>query len=319
MNILIVGKQNMLYWAENLFSALEHTEHNSELFLINNLPSYHESLRLASRVFARDKTSDVIAWSFSSKIKTFHPDLIIFVSAGFIPTYLFEIARQRSNCRLVGWIGDNIDGDSVTKLRLLDKIFVTDSGFIDVLNAKNIINVDYLPLAHNPGIFYPSEKRTRDGKVVFIGGYSVGRAKLFDQLSNNITIIGKSWHKYKTDTHEVIAKNISISDVAQIYRSCSAVLNIKQEGNVINGLAMRVFEASACGALVIHDSVEDLSKCFLIGGEILAYDTTETLDEYIIKIKFNSKIYEKISISGCDKSIEEHKYLNRIESLINKS
>lgn len=312
MRVLVVGKQNMLFWAENLHSAFRHLGNNSELFLINKLPGIFEPLRLASKVFATTHTTNVIKNAFRRCIALQKPELIVFVSASFIPEYLFELAKQNSNATLAGWIGDNIMDDSMHKIKMLDNIFITDSGFEKILKSKGFDNIKYLPLAFNPLIFHSTQESPRNSEVIFIGGYSAGRAKLLDELKESITVVGKSWKNYKTNVHNVIPKNISMQEVKEYYESYGAVLNIKQETNVISGLAMRVFEASASGALVIHDDVADLRRNFETDKEILAYSTPDELNIIVKNFKKNPADFKHIAIQGQSRSIHNHKYENRI-------
>ena len=78
---------------------------------------------------------------------------------------------------------------------------------------------------------------------------------------------------------------------------------------------MRVYEATAAGALLITDSSPDLKYMFKIGKEIVLYKNP---DDLLVKAKFylkHDKLRNKIANAGYLKTRNYHNYVVRIHEM----
>jgi len=102
-------------------------------------------------------------------------------------------------------------------------------------------------------------------------------------------------------------------EVGQIYSQSRIVFNTSIAGDV----TMRIFEGTACGALVVTDSVANgLDELFEVGQEIVTYgDDTEllkTIDYYLAHDKERYAIAE----AGYRRTLAEHTYQHRVQAIL---
>jgi spore maturation protein CgeB len=277
MKILVVGKDTMLHWPQNVCDALDTMGYENHLFLINHLGFISDTLISLVKKINKPSSEELLAHYFRQKIAEFQPDVIMFISAFFIPTSLYDVLNTLpKKPYLIGWSGDAFNQDVAPLVSILDKLYCTDSFFVDLAQSQyKWSNVEYLPLAYNPKLFSPSTLANEQRKeILFIGNPAPDRVEILQNIQVPITLIGSAWKKHFIPLHTGITKNIALNKIVPLYQSCRAVLNMKQGANVKNGLNMRSFEATACGALMIHDNVKDLEKHFVPNEEILVYNGT---------------------------------------------
>ncbi|MFB1007492.1 MAG: glycosyltransferase, partial [Sulfurospirillum sp.] len=215
---------------------------------------------------------------------------------------------------ILGWSGDAFNQDVAPLVNNLDKLYCTDSFFVDLAQSQyKWSNVEYLPLAYNPKLFSPSTLANEQRKeILFIGNPAPDRVEILQNTQVPITLIGSAWKKQSIPLHTCITKNIALNKIVPLYQSCRAVLNMKQGANVKNGLNMRSFEATACGALMIHDNVKDLEKHFVPNEEILVYNDAEELNELLKKIDKHPELFYEIAKKGMQRTLLEHTYEHRM-------
>ena len=166
MRILVLGKRGgILHWFENVmdaFSALPDV--TAESFCVNHFNRFDQLLKNIIKKCSRYKLDLIIANQFSKKMDQFNPDIVLIVDYFYIPDALFQVLDQKKHNRMVAWwIGDLFDREYVKRIKCVDKIYFTDSHFIDYAAEKEVNNTVYLPLAYNPTIF---SARTSDRKSV---------------------------------------------------------------------------------------------------------------------------------------------------------
>lgn len=319
MKILVVGKNTMLQWPQNVCDALSDMEYNYNLFLINDIDFFNDTLISLLKKFKKHSAEELLAYLFYKKIDAYKPDIIIFISAFFIPQILYNvIIKLPKKPYLIGWSGDSFNQDVIPQISLLNTLYCTDSFFVELSQMTySLHNVHYLPLAFNPHIFSPSSIPNEQRKgIFFIGNPAQDRLEMLQKMTKPITLIGSKWGKYSLQTHAIIPKNISLNKIAEYYKSCQGILNMKQGYNVRNGLNMRSFEATACGALMIHDNVIDIKKHFISNKEILTYNTIEELNDLLTAIeKYPAQFYE-IARQGMQRTLSEHSYHKRISTML---
>lgn len=321
MRIMVLGKRGgILHWFENVmdgFSALPSV--TAEGFCVNHFNHFDKFYKNIIKKFSRKKLDHVIANQFAKKLDQFNPDLILIVDYIYIPDEIFEIITQKKKQRLVSWwIGDLFDRDLVKKYKCVDKIYFTDSYFIDYAAEAGINNSGYLPLAYNPSVFKLDNLNTRKEKLAFVGAYAQNRAEVLGNISEPVLIVGKNWNKFGKANHEILSKRVNIQQVAEIYNQHIGVLNIKNAGNVVNGLNMRTFDAPACGCVVLNDQLADLDRCFEVGKELLVYRNFEELNEQYHRLLRDPDQRNKIADAGRRRVEAEHQYSHRIRTILDE-
>lgn len=319
MRMLILGKRGgILHWFENVmdaFSALPHV--TADFFCVNHFNRFDQLVKNLVKKYSRNKLDNFIASQFSKKIDQFNPDVILIVDYFYIPEELFNIIDQKKHNRIVAWwIGDLFDREYVKKFKCVDKIYFTDSFFIDYAAEKGMDNTGYLPLAYNSIIFGKRNSESRKLKLAFVGAYSENRAEILSKITDSMLIVGKKWNRLRKTNHEIISRRVNIHQVAKIYNEHFGVLNMKNSGNVVNGLNMRTFDAPACGCVVFNDQLADLDRCFEVGKELLVYRNPEELLEQYHRLLRDENARNTIAEAGRRRVEAEHQYSHRIRSVL---
>lgn len=148
-------------------------------------------------------------------------------------------------------------------------------------------NAYFLPHGVNTDIFYNKKiKRTTD----------VGFAGKFYKRKNRIEFIKKL--RGQTEFNFAMSeKPIYFEELSNFYNCCKIVVNDSQ----MDELTMRMFEATACGALLLTRDIECLDTIFKKSGEMQEIVTYTDNDDMIRKINYylnNEQIREQIAENG---------------------
>lgn len=246
------------------------------------------------------------------------PDMILVISPFLLPESLSKMIESFKNSIKIGWVGDRFSEKQKEIARSYDKLYFTDSYFVEEANKFSFPKSTYLPLAYNKKVFFNKNYENRENNLLFIGTMTDERVKFINSVPNvEFKLIGKKIkNKMNNKNIEIFNKNISIKEVAQEYNRTNFVLNIKHETNVVNGLNMRTFESIACGACLLQDNLKDIEYNFEPNKDILVYDSADEISYYIEKYTKEKKMLKKILDNG-QKNIESnHQYIHRIKRLL---
>ena len=315
MNILIIGKDTQLLWPQHVKDACDNLGHKNKLFLFNNL-GIADTVRSFAKKISPALSEKFVARQLKKSLEKFKPDVVILISAFFIPESLYEAVLDYKKALIIGWSGDGFDKTVESKAQACNKLYCTDSFFVERALSYDWAQTSYLPLAFNEKIFYKLPNNIRNNEIVFIGNPDKNRTNIVDNIKTPLSLVGPKWNLPNNTVHSVIKKSISINEVARLYHNSFGVLNIKQESNVVNGLNMRSFEAPACGALLIHDNVKDLKRHYISSEEVVVYDSISNLNDILSEIYIDTKKYEKIARQGQERCLSEHTYTHRQKNIL---
>lgn len=320
MKILVVGKKNHLFWSEHVCDALKDLDIDHNLFLYNDLPLTTHCFLKMTKLLNKRYADELLSHYFSYVIQTYNPDIVLLISAFFLPDAIYHALQKIKNkISIVGWVGDAFNHTVEYKALTCHHLYCTDSYFVNYARQEyKWKHIAYLPLAYNPHIFTHSrlEPLSERKGIYFIGNPAPDRLELLQDITVPIHLIGSKWKKYPLKQHTLHGENISIYIVSKIYQECQGVINIKQGANVINGLNMRSFEATACGALIIHDNVADIKKHFSPNEEILVYNDAKELNDLLKKVDKNPELFYEIAKKGMQRTLLEHTYKHRISAIL---
>ncbi|QDK98815.1 glycosyltransferase [Acinetobacter tandoii] len=304
LKILVIGKRGgILQWFENLLAiqkpnlpyqiqgfALNHNN-STERFLKKILPN-------------KDRyTANLL----QKKIQQFQPNLILIADLFYFNDHLLEVFSQYSG-KIAHWIGDFFDHRLLRSKEIIDLYCFTDSSFLNDAAELGLTQTTYLPLAYNPDIFF-NDTTEKNERLLFVGAWSPDRQQLLEKIPLPMTIYGKGWDKLSKPNSTIYPQNISLVEVADLYRQHRYVLNVINKSNIRQGMNMRCFEAPACGCILVSEYVKDLEFAFDIQQDIICFTNPSDL-----KIKLNDTIINPLA--AMSKVQESHTYKNRLETII---
>ncbi len=310
MKLFVLGRQNSItHWLEDAVAAFRREGHNVAVDFTRR-PWLNAALEEA--------LAEPIADRIARRVARFSPDLILVIGGYHIPAAILEaVATLASRAPLVGWVGDLFDDSARTAAIFYDHVAYTDSGLLGRHNALGF-HAHALFLAHavDPGSLTPAAvEAQRRPIMVFVGNPTAHREAVVSTLASPIAVWGPAWTAVGTVGHEVHAQRIAKRRVFTLYASHVAVLNIRNELNVLAGLNQRNFEPCLAGAAVVTDDQPDLVLCFEPDAEVLAWRTTDELNAVYERILKDPAWAAAIGEAGRRRVVAEHTYAARLQTL----
>ncbi len=319
IKVLVIGKYNSItHLTEITTDAFKQAGCNADYFALNGDTSVRSlSIKLQGKL--QGDKSKVVANNLYKKLRAFKPDLVVFVTIPYnwLPNDIFQlISEECPNSKQVVWVGDLFNRVAGEFGNHVDWVFCTDSAFIDVIKDYKLTSpASYLPLAVNPKMFHPMDIKPLN-TLTYVANHTTGRGEIVSAIKRPITLYGKGWSKLKNSPHKINAYRLPYSKLPEVYASCRAVLNVKNEINVVNGLNQRSFEPYGCMTPVLSDAMGDMEKCFEVGKEVLVYNSIDELNELHDRLTSDASFANAIGQAGYKRVIAEHTYMHRAESIL---
>lgn len=317
MKILLIGKKNILSWIENLSEACFEMNLENKILFLNELGFIEDLKRNILKMVSKDLMYINISKTIDVQISEFKPDLIIVISPFMFNEKIFECFDNFPNIIKFAWIGDRFSLSHKNIANKFDKLFYTDSYFLEDGKKFNFPGGKYLPLAVNQNRFFDKNQK-REERLLFIASYTKQRMEFLKQINSiDLRVIGSKWKKRDLKNNiECIDENITLNQVSDEYNLSQFILNIKHEHNVVNGLNMRTFEAIASGGCLFQDYVKDVEINFEINKNILVYNSIEELNELIFKMKRDKLLMNNLINNGKKLVLEKHTYISRLHDIL---
>jgi glycosyltransferase involved in cell wall biosynthesis len=196
--------------------------------------------------------------------------------------------------------------DTHIKLRYLlkiapryDYVFCAQKRDVEVFREVNSKSY-WLPYAVDPTIYKPHDVDVIYD-VAFVGNLIPGlhneRIKLLNRLKK----------RYNT----AIFQNVWLDEAARIYSSSKLVFNRSVNGD----LNMRVFEAMACGRLLVTDVANGILDIFEDKRHLVLYNDLD-LEEIIEYYLVNEEERTKIAKAGMEEVRQKHTYDVRLNEML---
>ncbi|MCX7855698.1 MAG: glycosyltransferase [Anaerolineae bacterium] len=190
--------------------------------------------------------------------------------------------------------------------RFFDVVFIAQKDYLERFQrAVGHDQVYWLPLAAAPDV-HRDHALPRIYDVGFVG--NVTRAHRKTARARRLRLIAE---RFRTnDFYRVYMPE----EVGRVYSQSRIVFNCSIAGDV----TMRVFEGTACGALVLTDAIANgLDELFEIGREIVVYQDDKDLLEKIVYYLAHDDERERIARAGQERTLREHTYVHRMQMLVN--
>jgi hypothetical protein len=189
--------------------------------------------------------------------------------------------------------------------RFFDAVFIAQHDYVDRFKqAVGHDQVYWLPLAAAPDVHRQLDRpRTLD--VGFVGNLALAHQKTARARRLQLLAL-----RFATND---FYRQYTPAEVGEVYSQAKIVFNTSIAGDV----TMRIFEGTACGALVLTDSIANgLDQLFEIGKEIVVYqDDADLLDKLAYYLAHDDE-RERIALAGQRRTLQQHLYTHRVQQIL---
>ena len=189
------------------------------------------------------------------------------------------------------------------KARGFDLVFAAQRDGAEQLRRAGIGSAAWLPLACDPEI-HRKHDVAKQYDVAFVGNVFPGpRAELLNLIRRRYpnSFIGQCYFE----------------EMARTYSAARTVFN----RSIRNDVNMRVFEALACGSLLVTNDLSDngQAELFRDGVHLATYREAEDLLDKLAFYLGREALREKIAAAGRAEALEKHTYRHRMERLLREA
>ena len=183
--------------------------------------------------------------------------------------------------------------------RAFDSVFTAQKDGAEQLRADGIDSAIWLPLACDPRVQRKHDVPKRYD-VAFVGNLFPERTELLQRIRRRFanTFVGQRYFE----------------EMAETFSASRTVFN----RSLRNDVNMRVFEAVACGSLLVTNDLSDngLTELFQDGQHLATYrDADELLDKIAFYLSHEAA-RERIAEAGLAEAVTRHTYRHRMEALL---
>lgn len=155
----------------------------------------------------------------------------------------------------------------------------------------------YIPSAANTELFHPYADVVRDIPIGFCG---------FIRHPPRVNFISTLSAAFPTTFHPYF-DGLFFENLARYYSTCQIVVNDGQWTEV----AMRVFEATACGACLVTKRVPGIEDLFEEDVEVVFYDEQSEMIEKVRELLAHPVRRVRIARAGMERVRRDHTYAHR--------
>ena len=245
------------------------------------------------------------------KIAAFQPEIVLVVHGRKFASRWPALARRH---RTAVWLLDEpYEVDDTSRFSgIFESVFVNDPG---ALHRHR--NAHYLPVCYDPAMHTYCPPAERPYAVGFIGGYNPRREEALGRLARRgllSYVVGGPWRDPALQAL-CLSANIPAEETAALYRRTRMVVNLFRSRHHYNAsgipaasLNPRVYEALACGALVVSERRSELNS---VCPELPAFDTLEEMESQIERHLRDEALYAAVR-KACIRRLAPHTYAQRL-------
>jgi GT2 family glycosyltransferase/spore maturation protein CgeB len=198
-----------------------------------------------------------------------------------------------------------------------DLVAVASPLFAAQLEERTATPVVVLEQATDPWVMRPEPRPELAHELVYVANSrNVLRPIARDLLptDRDLAIWGTRWEGL-IDTSRVIAEHLPNDELHRVYSSAGIVLNDHWEDMREHGyISNRIYDALACGALVLSDDVPGLSERF--GDAVAVYRSPTELHELIERLLRDPAELRRRGELGRAAVLAEHTFAHRVDELL---
>ena len=241
------------------------------------------------------------------RVQAFEPDLLFVVHGRRFAQRHAALARR---WRSAVWLLDEpyeVD-DTRRWSSVFDTVFVNDTATLDRHR-----NAHYLPVAFDVEVHRHAAGPTRPHKVGFIGGPNPTRERYLGALHRVgllSYVVGGPWQSPEL-RRLCLARNVSPERTAELYQQTNVIINVFRDRHHFNrsrvqawSMNPRVYEALACGALVVSERRPELQEVF---PELPAFETEVELINAVRELVSDEQRCRALT-DACRERLVQHTY-----------
>jgi glycosyl transferase family 2/glycosyl transferase family 1 len=249
-----------------------------------------------------------------TKVERFGPDLLFVVHGR---NFSRRWGRKFAGHRTAVWLLDEpyeVD-DSRAYVSGFDHVFVNDSATLDRHR-----NAHYLPVCYDPRVHFAAEGQRRYD-VGFVGGANATRERMLVALAQRgllSYLVGGVWRSGLLN-RRCLAVKMPAAQTAALYRETKIVVNVFRDVHHFNrgqipgaSLNPRIYEALACGALVISEERAELTSAV---PELPTFSDERRLIALVEQFLGNPTQRESVR-AACAERLREGTYRERLRSVM---
>jgi len=252
--------------------------------------------------------------SLPGKIAQFNPDLVFVVHGRKFANRWKDTFRKYNTA--VWLLDEPYEVDDTAKFSgCFDTVFINDPG-----TRERHKNAHYLPVCYDPRLYCESNGAKKHD-VGFIGGSNPVRRGMLEALADEgllSYVVGGPWNCNKLD-RLCLSANISHEETANLYKQTKIVVNIFRSLHHFNkqkipavSLNPRIYEALACGALVVTQKRPEVEELF---PALPVFETKEQLVSLIRELSRDEDGWARIR-EACKARLVAHTYSQRLKTIL---
>jgi glycosyltransferase involved in cell wall biosynthesis len=218
------------------------------------------------------------------------------------------------------WNISHPDFLTVAECDAFDLVLTPSARHAEQLTARTRTPVHVLEQATDPTVFFPEPDPAHARGLVFVGNSrGIFRPILKDLLAGpapvpDLAVWGQAWGRTLPDG-VLAGAHLRNDEVRRAYSSAALVLNdhwddMREQGIVSN----RIFDALACGALVVSDHLPEIAERF--GDAVATYTTPEDLRAQIDALLADPAQRAERAARGRALVLAHHTFRHRVDALL---
>ncbi len=216
------------------------------------------------------------------------------------------------------WLISHPETMSVEDYEAYDQVFVASNLYTEQVQSQVRVPVEALLQCTDASRFYPDPSLGEAApEVLFVGNSrQVYRPIVRDAIAAglNVAVYGRHWESFLPEAY-VQGTHIPNDELRGYYTAAGVVLNDHWQTMAEAGfLSNRLFDAAACGAMIVSDRVQGLEAVF--GDAIACYDDPDGLGSLVQDClrRRDNKGSERLQVA--DWVRQHHSFEQRVETLL---
>ncbi|HEX7291791.1 MAG TPA: glycosyltransferase [Conexibacter sp.] len=232
------------------------------------------------------------------------------------------VPRRAGDELNVLWNISHPDLVTAAECDVFDLVFTPSARHAEQLAARTSTPVHVLEQATDPTVFFPEHDPAHVRELVFVGNSrGIFRPILRDLVGGagpdrirDLAVWGQGWAGVLPDG-VLAGQHLRNDEVRRAYSSAAIVLNdhwddMREQGIVSN----RVYDALACGALVVSDRLPELHERF--GDAVVTYATRDDLRAQIDALLADPAQRAERAAAGRAHVLAHHTFRHRVDALL---